>query len=100
MWKVGDVEPVRVMGADGYPYMASTSPRKTASPLSLRNCDNRATYHFTGGDRCPPRRKAEITTRLVSIPFRTAHKKREAAAPQPHRRPSNSLTWSRYPRAP
>ena len=25
MWKVGDVEPVRVMGAEGYPYGFSVS---------------------------------------------------------------------------
>ena len=33
MWRVGDVEPVRIMGAEGDPF-GSPSPRKTASRLS------------------------------------------------------------------
>ena len=33
MWKVGDVEPVRVMGAEGYPS-GSLSPPMTESRLS------------------------------------------------------------------
>jgi hypothetical protein len=34
MWKVSDVEPVRVMGAEGYPCTDSMLPPKTASRLS------------------------------------------------------------------
>ena len=35
MWKVGDVEPVRVMGAEGYPYgfNVSTEDGKSLLPM-------------------------------------------------------------------
>ena len=56
MWKVGDVEPVRVMGAEGYPYgfnvstedgkpvvsfaYASRALAEAAAPIWSRRCWN------------------------------------------------------------
>ena len=38
MWKVGDVEPVRVMGAEGYPYgfHVTTDAESPLSHLRMR----------------------------------------------------------------
>ena len=35
MWKVGDVEPVRIVGAEGEPYRFNVNTEDEASPLFL-----------------------------------------------------------------
>ena len=59
-------------------YWSGPSGQVFSEAAASRNCDNRATYRFTGGDRCPPRRKAEIATRL---PLGTAGDAEMARAP-------------------
>ena len=54
MWKVGDVEPVRVMGAEGYPYGFNVTTEDGKPVVSFAYASralavSAITAHWTGG---------------------------------------------------
>ena len=53
MWKVGDVEPVRVMGAEGYPYGFNVSTE-----------DGKPVVSFAYASELSPRQRLPIWNRL------------------------------------
>ena len=53
MWKVGDVEPVRVMGAEGYPYGFNVSTE-----------DGKPVVSFAYASEPSPRQRQPIWSRL------------------------------------
>jgi hypothetical protein len=53
MWKVGDVEPVRVMGAEGYPYGFNVSTE-----------DGKPVVSFAYASRALARQRQPIWSRL------------------------------------
>jgi hypothetical protein len=44
MWKVADVEPVRVMGAEGYPYGFNVTTEDGKPPVTIRIDRNKMVY--------------------------------------------------------
>ena len=85
MWKVGDVEPVRVMGAEGYPY-GLTSARKTAS----RSC------HLPTHPELSPRQRLPIWNRLCSTQFRFSPTQRDGDRKGPLAMDSKAIRSQRW----
>jgi hypothetical protein len=51
MWKVGDVEPVSVLGVDGYPYgfdITTEEGKRSFHSLTQRETELRKPQHMSG----------------------------------------------------
>ena len=88
MWKVGDVEPVRVMGAEGYPYgfNVTTEGRQTGRFICLCVARSRRGSRNTSGICSSERTLSASPRRLTPVWTRSAPVDELGSKPEQHGR--------------